>query len=1585
MKLPYYSLKCRKVPIVPEKRVWTRVSSLKRAQLVNSSKSRWKFLDLRLSTSLEFCYTKDVKQLVRIPASFRRAHTTWKKTLSFLFPIGVLVGIVAAIVLVMNLSSPGQTQAAWMDLGWGFRQRIAFTNSGSADSYKKISLSIDTATLVTAGQLQSGCQDLRFTDQQGKMLQYYINTSGGACNTGSTNVFVLLPVIVTNANDIFMYYGNPNAPAGTQQSQFGQSTFSPGTGPTANTAEVGAAPSSWWKFDDGTGTSAKDSSIARNTGTLTNIASPPSATSGWQTEDQCESGKCLRLDGSNDYVALSYKNIGSTVTYEMWFNATNLDGTARNLFSYMANLIRISSTQITWYPNTSISSTSINYTFANNTWYHLAISQSGSTYTLYINGKQAATGTTTSSITVSTSNDSSQIGAYLTTANLAATIDDVKAFGYARSAAQIQADYLIGATGIGSSSVTGTQPSLLSNGLVGYWKMDESSWTNNCSTTSVTDATGNGLNGAACPNSTGPTGGANGKFGYGALLDGSDDYISVADSSNKLSVGSGSHTVSAWVKTSTSANIIVYYALSGSSQEYMYVLSNGKVRYNVKDDSANELAGGSFDSTSTVNNGAWHLVTGVWDTANNIAYIYIDGKQDASTTSGASSIGTSATTGTKYIGRTPGGSSYFTGSMDEVRVYNRALSASDVSQLYSFAPGPIGYWKFDEGSGGSVNDVSGSNNTGTWVGTGSHWGNGKYGKAGTFNAIDDKVTITNIALSKSFTHEFWFYPTCNINQISLFTGTSSYVKFNASGAGLEIGGGWLTDPGTGHSYVTGTYNSTSNVWQHLAVSFDIDTNTLYMYKNGALIFTQVITRNSTPNLSVLGDTAYCGAIDDVKVYNYVRTAAQITEDMQGTNSLTSSDVGGGSASNTTAKNAGTKPNNALGYWKFNEGQGTTANNSGSLGSSANGTLTNMASPATSTSGWTSTGKVNRGIIFDGTDDYVNISDNTALDSTTDISISAWFKTTSAAGSNAIFSKSAASHATAPVYLYTSAGSVNALVGNGTSSFAISTPLSTYNDGNWHHTTLTIMGSTLSVYVDGTLKVTQTFTGTRSTNTNAAYIGRADIGTTYFSGALDEVKFFAFALTPEQVRQEYNLGTAVTYGGGGATESASLVDTAGSAPVGYWNLDEHTGTTAKDSSGNENTGTLTTSPVWVSGKIGSGVNFAPASSYISVANNATLNITADLTVEAWVKPNVIDSTSRVFLEKGDGTTAANRQYAIRLNSSNKWEFFLYTGSTTNSTADNTTVPSTSRWDHVVGVRSGNTIYIYVNGIQRSSTTVSGATNTSTSILAFGRAGAASSGYFGGQIDDIKIYNYARTTSQIAYDYNRGLPAAWWKMDECQGTTINNSMSPTNTGTLTIGSGGTQSAVGTCNTSSTAWGNGASGKINASIKLDGTDDVIDAGANGIVTGSNPFTMAAWLKGTPNGGYGIAMMMGFINGSQGAFIGWVGTAQAGQSGTFGGGVVGTNLGSGVNDSNWHHVLMSYSGGSNGTLKLFVDGTLKSSSTLTPALLSTSIYFGKDPNSGLYPYTGQIDDARIYNYALSTAQVQQLYNRGAATYYGP
>jgi hypothetical protein len=245
--------------------------------------------------------------------------------------------------------------------------------------------------------------------------------------------------------------------------------------------------------------------------------------------------------------------------------------------------------------------------------------------------------------------------------------------------------------------------------------------------------------------------------------------------------------------------------------------------------------------------------------------------------------------------------------------------------------------------------------------------------------------------------------------------------------------------------------------------------------------------------------------------------------------------------------------------------------------------------------------------------------------------------------------------------------------------------------------------------------------------------------------------------------------------------------------------------------------------------------------------------------------------------------------------------------------------------------------------------------------------------------------------VAWDYNQGGPVGWWKMDECQGTTINDSSINGNVGTWSGTGSGSQTAVGTCTTSSTAWGNGATGKYNSSINFDGTDDYVEASDNAILDiGNNPFSLSAWVKkgsgsldryiiakGVPNtSGYTLSLenanFIFFRAGTQ---------LMSNQSLSYATAVYNVT----ALDTNWHHILATQN---TTDMRIYIDGTLAAYRTVTdPGDKSSSQNFdiGRrvDNNSGFF--NGQIDDVRVYNYALTATQVQNIYNGGRAVQFAP
>ena len=101
-----------------------------------------------------------------------------------------------------------KVEAAWFDDTFSYRQTVAITNAGSAQTDFQVSITLNTSALITAGKMQSDCDDIRVTDVSGKVLPIWIETGTNACNTATTAIWTKVPNISTTGTTVFLYYGN---------------------------------------------------------------------------------------------------------------------------------------------------------------------------------------------------------------------------------------------------------------------------------------------------------------------------------------------------------------------------------------------------------------------------------------------------------------------------------------------------------------------------------------------------------------------------------------------------------------------------------------------------------------------------------------------------------------------------------------------------------------------------------------------------------------------------------------------------------------------------------------------------------------------------------------------------------------------------------------------------------------------------------------------------------------------------------------------------------------------------------------------------------------------------------------------------------------------------------------------------------------------------------------------------------------------------------------------------------------------------------------------------------------------------------
>lgn len=202
-------------------------------------------------------------------------------------------------------------------------------------------------------------------------------------------------------------------------------------------------------------------------------------------------------------------------------------------------------------------------------------------------------------------------------------------------------------------------------GLVGSWHFSEGSGT------FVADSSGQGNNGTIY---NGEIWAANNKGESNSALnfDGSGNYIKIenSNSSNHSLDLLQNFTFISWIKP---ASLSTYNAIiakrNGGSYQYELRLDSGYISL--------LTSSGVIKSDLLVDTGRWHFIAAVRDVVSGITTIFLDGHSYSAANLGISYCNTNVT-----MGKNADGTHIFNGSVDEVRIYNRALSAEEIGQLY---------------------------------------------------------------------------------------------------------------------------------------------------------------------------------------------------------------------------------------------------------------------------------------------------------------------------------------------------------------------------------------------------------------------------------------------------------------------------------------------------------------------------------------------------------------------------------------------------------------------------------------------------------------------------------------------------------------------------------------------------------------------------------------------------------------------------------------------------------------------------------------------------------------------------------------
>jgi len=632
-------------------------------------------------------------------------------------------------------------------------------------------------------------------------------------------------------------------------------------------------------------------------------------------------------------------------------------------------------------------------------------------------------------------------------------------------------------TNVSFSSRTATAYNTSDTSLVSQWSFNADN--------NGTDE--QGLNDGTCFNSTTcPTWGQNnGPVGGGYDFDGSDDCINISHSET-LNPQTNDFTISLWVYTNSfvSHNSIYSKGTYGNTGEFMFYLQDdGAVRYTWD---SNAQSGSIIDADK------WYHLAFVRNSTGGL--IYIDGVLDNYATGIASWNFSNDTSASIGIDNACGGARKHDGKIDEIRFYNRSLSASEVSDLYNMRTNFINW---------------------------SAWTSSVY-------MFDD---VANESLTFGNFYQYRAYLESNDTEVSPYI-INHTIEFSRIGD--------ETAPEVTIVSPTNTTYATSSVLFNITVTDDVSVSSCW-YSINSGITNNTLTKfgstafynatnssvpdadytalfwcndtsdnlNNTKNISFSLDTTY-------PLISYTTGTEEDNTNKSQTNvyvnvSLTETNLENVSYSlyNETLNTTG-----LVGYWNFDRnttlvrdlsGQG----NDGTLGNGTSGT-----EPTYNTSG-----RLRSAYSFDGVDDYVDLGTQTIYDNA---SYSFWIKKDSTDAVKSIIDSNYVS-----IY-YDSASCVNndicMAVHDGTSFKYVDLPSGSTSANVWYHIVGTYgSDGNLRLYQNGVLmNTTSGYDGSLGSNSQQTRIGSHRTNAQYFwDGMIDEAMIFNRTLSSTEISELYN--------------------------------------------------------------------------------------------------------------------------------------------------------------------------------------------------------------------------------------------------------------------------------------------------------------------------------------------------------------------------------------------------------------------------------------------------------------------------------
>ncbi len=463
----------------------------------------------------------------------------------------------------------------------------------------------------------------------------------------------------------------------------------------------------------------------------------------------------------------------------------------------------------------------------------------------------------------------------------------------------------------------------------------------------------------------------------------------------------------------------------------------------------------------------------------------------------------------------------------------------------------------------------------------------------------------------------------------------------------------------------------------------------------------------------------------------------------------------------------------------------------------------------------------------------------------------------------------------------------------------------------------------------------------------AYTASIDVGnqTSYRVANLNDGARYYFAVQAYDTK-----GTASPR----SQEVSGTVPVVLTGPVAAFGFEAQSGTVAADGSPNANHATLTGARWTAAGRFGGGLTFDGIDDWLTVRDAASLDLTRGMTLEAWVRPARLTGWRTVLLKEGAGALA----YALYAhdNAPRPAAYARLSGQTSSHGALGTAQLPLNTWTHMAATYDNATLRLYINGSEVRRQSMTGSMVTTTGALRIG-GNSLWGEYFEGTLDEVRVYSRALSAAEVQSDMGRavtsGLVAAYG-FDEGSGTAASDASGRGHTGTI----GGAEWA--------------AQGRFGKALRFDGVDDRVAVADSNALDLTNRFTVEAWVKPTTLTGWRTVLVKETADGlAYGIYANDNVPKPAAHAQVAGEGASRGSSGAAPLQVNaWTHLAATYDGT---TLRMFVNGVPVGSEVMTGSLVKSAgaLSIGGSLAWGDH-FEGLIDEVRIYNRALTPAEVQ-------------